>query len=367
MNDAVLEARFRDSFSSSYEDARARFVAAAERAGARLERHVLPELRGAQGESLSMDVALLGAADASSLLVLSSGVHGVEGFCGSGCQVATLGDTDLLRRMQQAGMALLLVHAVNPYGFSHLRRTNEDNIDLNRNFIDFAHPPENPGYAALHDLVIPAQWPPTAENARAIADYIAAHGQGAFRDAVMTGQSVRPDGMFYSGTAPSWSHRTLREIVRAHGANRKRMTWMDVHTGLGPYGHCEKINAGPAGSHENLRLARAVWGADVFAPWEGESVSRQARGNVLTPLFEECPQAESVGIGLEFGTRNPFALEPLRADHWLHRYPDAASPEQRVAIKRELLEAFYVDHDEWRGLVWGQCRTSLLQACQALR
>ncbi|SEA35940.1 M14 family metallopeptidase [Variovorax sp. YR216] len=363
----MTDTAVRNCFSANYAEARAKFIAAAERAGAHLEHYLLEGIPGAGGETLATDVALLGTADATSLVVLSSGVHGAEGFCGSGCQVALLHDELLLSQARDRGVALLLIHAINPYGFSHIRRTNEDNIDLNRNFIDFARPTHNPAYAGLHDLMLPAQWPPTEENARAVADYIATHGEIAFREAVTTGQSEFADGLFYSGTAPSWSNRTLRAILHRHAAQRRRIAWIDVHTGLGRCGHGEKIHAGLPGTPDNLRLTRAIWGADVVAAWEGDSTSRQVVGHAVSAVFDECPQAESVGIALEYGTRKMTAMEALRAEHWLHRYPDAATAaEQRAGIKRSLRDAFYVDDDEWRGMIAGQCRTALLQACLAL-
>ena len=92
-----------------------------------------------------------------------------------GAQVSTLHDTDLLARLEQAGVALVLVHAVNPHGFSHLHRTNEDNIDLNRNHIDFGAPlPVNAQYAEVEPLVLPATWPPTAADEAAMAALMAA-------------------------------------------------------------------------------------------------------------------------------------------------------------------------------------------------
>ena len=77
-------------FSQTYAEARDKFLAAARMRGAKLMQHVHPSARGAAGEKLSMDFALLGSADAPSLLLLISGTHGVEGFCGSGCQVALM-------------------------------------------------------------------------------------------------------------------------------------------------------------------------------------------------------------------------------------------------------------------------------------
>src|SRR5205085_4675778 len=124
-------------FASEYAEARAGFLAAAAKRGLTVETTLNP-LKGAKGEDLATDAALLGAADAPSLLILTSGTHGVEGFCGSGCQRALLDDDDMARRLEAGRVAVLVVHAVNPHGFSHLRRVNEDNVDMNRNFRDFS-------------------------------------------------------------------------------------------------------------------------------------------------------------------------------------------------------------------------------------
>jgi hypothetical protein len=72
------------------------------------------------------------------LLIVSSACHGVEGYCGSGVQVFALHDDEWRAKARDAGVAVLYIHALNPYGFSHLRRVTQENVDLNRNFHDFA-------------------------------------------------------------------------------------------------------------------------------------------------------------------------------------------------------------------------------------
>jgi hypothetical protein len=354
-------------FSGTYVEARAKFLDAATQRGAAVESFVLDAHRGALGEVLATDVALLGAVDAKKLLVVTSGTHGPEGFCGSGCQVATLNDTDLLNRLQQAGVALLLVHAVNPHGFSHLHRTNEDNIDLNRNCIDFDGPrPVNAGYAEVEPLVLPATWPPTSEDEAALAAYIAQHGLRAFRAAVTAGQYVSPNGVFYGGTAPSWSNRTVRAILRKYGAAAALIGWIDIHTGLGPYGHGEKIYPG-RNAPADIAQARAWWGADVFAPFDGVSASADVSGPVVSTVYDECPQASAALMGLEFGTLpDQQVLTRLRADTWLRSHPDAPQAQQRE-VRAQLRDAFYCDNDEWKGMVMGQTRVVLLQTLQGMK
>jgi len=354
-------------FSGTYAEARAKFLDAAADRGAAVESFVLEAHRGALGETLATDVALLGARDAQRLLIVSSGTHGPEGFSGSGVQVATLRDDELLARLQQAGVALLLVHAVNPHGFSHLHRTNEDNIDLNRNHVRFDAPlPVNAAYTEVEPFVLPATWPPTPADNAAMAAYIERHGIRAYRAAVTTGQYHSPDGVFYGGQAPSWSNGTIRAILRQYAAAARHIGWIDVHTGLGPYGHGEKIYPG-RNAAADLARARAWWGADVFAPFEGTSASADVSGPVVSTAYDECPQASVSLMGLEFGTLPAGeVLDRLRADTWLRRHPEAPAEQQR-AIRQALRDAFYCDDDVWKGMVLGQSRVVLLQTLQGLR
>ena len=171
MNDAPRH------FSQTYAEARSKFLEALAAHRTQAAQHVHPTARGRDGEDLAMDCALFGPASAERLLILSSGTHGVEGFCGSGAQNALLRDADFMSRLSSSGASLLLIHAVNPYGFSHWRRTNEDNVDLNRNFVDHAKPhPPDAGYAELHPLLVPQRWPPSAYNYLSIAAFVARRG-----------------------------------------------------------------------------------------------------------------------------------------------------------------------------------------------
>jgi hypothetical protein len=208
-------------FSSTYGEARQRFLEAAHKAAATVESRVHP-LKGAESEEIATDTAWIGPADAQNLLIISSGTHGPEGFSGSACQLALLGD-ELLGRATQRDVAILLIHAVNPFGFSHLKRTNEDNVDLNRNFNDFSKPyPDNPVYEEIHGLLVPEPWPPSAENETELATAMTRLA-GQRNPGVSSGQARHPDGLFYSGTAPAWSNRTIRSIVRKHGAGRRHI------------------------------------------------------------------------------------------------------------------------------------------------
>ena len=356
-------------FSSSYAQARQKFLHAAEQAGLQVQSALHP-LKGRDGEDLAMDVALDGAPDASRLLMLSSACHGAEGFCGSGVQVAALRDREWREFAAAQGVAVLYVHALNPYGFSHLRRVTHENVDLNRNFQDFSRPlPVNEAYRELHELLLPAEWPPTPANQDAIGRFIAERGEAAFQGAITRGQHEYPGGLFFGGTAPSWSNLTLREVLRKHGRRAGRLGWIDVHTGLGPSGVGERIYAGPDDALA-VQRARRWWDGGGSTPvtsiYDGSSTSAFLTGLMWNAAGEECPQAEYTGIALEYGTVPVLdTLQALRGEHWLHLHPQAPA-ELAGQIRQQVLDAFYTDTDEWRAAVLRQARESLFQAARGL-
>ena len=84
-------------------------------------------------------------------------------------------------------------------------------------------------------------------------------------------------------------------------------------------------------------------------------------------VYDECPQAQYTGIAMEYGTLPILEMiGALRADHWLHLHPEAPQDLQ-IAIKRQVLDAFYVDTDVWREQVVVQARQALFQAVDGLR
>jgi hypothetical protein len=353
-----------DGFAQSYAEARGKFLAAAEVVGLDVHAHRHP-LLGRDGEELAVDVARLGAADADRLLIVTSGCHGLEGFCGSGIQVALLGDAALRQQAADAGVALLFVHALNPWGFSWLRRTTQENIDLNRNFVDFHEPlPVNSGYVELARALVPATWPPPAAAEAQIADFIARHGMMAFQTAVSSGQHDDPQGLFFAGRAPSWSHVTWRHVLQDHARRCAKLAWIDLHTGLGPSGHGERIFSA---RDDAAALARAkAWWGEVTSTYDGTSTSAPLRGMAFEAIYGDCPQAEYTGIALEYGTL-PLTevMTALRADQWLENHPEAP-PEVRTKIKRATRDAFYTDTPEWKHRVVAQAREAARQAVAGL-
>jgi hypothetical protein len=338
-------------FSESYAEARTRFLEAVERAGALLESFENPIGSGPNGEALATDVALFGPADATKLLILVSGTHGVEGFAGSGAQISMI--ESLRFAALPARTAVLVVHAINPYGFAWLRRVNEDNVDLNRNSIDFgALPAPLDEFIALAPYLVPCTWAELAPAEAAIKAFVEERGFRRYQEVVSGGQYTHPDGLFYGGSRPVWSTRTFREIVSRYGRDKERLALIDLHTGLGPSGYGEPIYTG--NSEEEAERARDWYGPDMTAIHAGNSASVIVQGpmiNAVSSFFDDHEtKPEITTLALEFGTLpEEIVLDVLRAEAWMHVHGDIHfdTPVGR-ALKRRFRDAFYVDTDVWK-------------------
>ena len=353
-------------FSRDYAAARERFRSAAARAGAELSSHVLPGHAGPTGEPLAIDTARLGEARAQSALLVICGTHGIEGFAGSGCQVGLLEDR-LYEALPQSS-CLILLHALNPFGFAWQRRVNEDGVDLNRNFVDFSEPlPPSGAYEALHDWLIPAQWEGDARREADVAlmAFGQTHGMPALQAAVSGGQYTRPTGLFYGGTRESWSAVTLNRILTEMlPATVRRLGVIDLHTGLGPAGYGEPILDG-RGPEDRERAVR-WYGADVKDLAAGESVSARLVGTMARGIERMRPQVELTFIGLEFGTRPVMeVLTALRADHWLHSQTGVDAG-VRTRIQQQMRGAFLSESPAWQAAVYGRTADLALRALRGL-
>ena len=351
-------------FSKDYAEARRKFRAAAAKAGAVLKSYPHPK-KGPGGEDLATDVARIGSATAKRVLLIQSATHGVEGFCGSGAQIAWLKSGDWKRLPK--GVAVVLVHAINPYGFSWVRRVTHENVDLNRNFPDFKALPKRPAYTEIQPHIFPEKWDEDSNKARhtAFRAFVAKHGAMALQEAISGGQYGHPDGIFFGGHEATWSHRTFAEIVAKYCAKARYVAFVDLHTGLGPYGHGELISMGWPGIGQYDRNC-AWYGAAVTSPEAGSSTSAKLVGLMEQALQRMLPKSEVTSIAIEYGTYpTDEVLESLMADNWLHFRGDLASPLGR-AIKARIRRAFYPDEDDWKELVALKARLVFRRAAAGL-
>ena len=334
------------AFSPDYATARHRFRQAASGAGWSLEAHPIG-VAGPTGEELTIDVACSPAHRADKTLIVSSGIHGVEGYFGSAVQLALL---EAWIPRSAPPVRCLFLHGLNPFGFAWIRRFDEQNVDPNRNFLLAGERYEgSPArYASLDGLLNPkcppAWWQPfTLEALWAVAR----HGMPALRQAVAAGQYDFPHGLFFGGTGPSRTHRLLEENLARWLQGTRDVVHLDFHTGLGPKGACTLLIDSPLSKRQRSWLTE-WFGPDSFESSDSRSIAYDIRGGLGRWCVSGNFAPDYLFACAEYGTYGPIqVLAGLRAENQAHHWGTAAAA-STVRAKHRLMELFCPSAQAWR-------------------
>ena len=350
-------------FPKDYLTARERFRQAAARLGCDVEAYPIAA-RGPLGEELTIDVAIAPGANPERALVVSSGIHGVEGFLGSAIQHC------LLEEWMDAPPPIrcVLLHALNPFGFAWRRRVNETNIDLNRNLLLEGQPfSGSPGVYAELDGILnprrgPSRWKPlTLQLLTALARY----GMPALKQALAAGQYEYPQGLFYGGGRPSPTSEILSTHFERWLGGADRVMHLDFHTGLGAWATFKLLVEQPLSAAQSKRLSD-WFGPGSFEAASAEGVAYTARGTLGQWCVARNPTRDYVYAAAEFGT---YGLVPvlagLRAENQAQHWCDPGDPAVE-RTKRRLIELFCPRSERWRRSVLEAGRRIVAQAIGGL-
>jgi hypothetical protein len=353
------------AFSPDYVTARARFRAAASAPGYRVEAFPIGKT-GAQGEELTVEVATTGSERPARVVVVSSGLHGVEGFLGSAVQAALL-EEGLRGWTPPRGAALVMMHALDPFGFSWIRRVNEENVDLNRNFLvdgeEYRGSPAR--YAELDPLLNPP-WPPSWRDLflpRALLA-ISRHGQAALKQAIAGGQYDFPRGLFFGGHGPA----TIRGILAANlprwVGEAEQVLHVDFHSGLGRWGTHKLLVEHTMDPAREQWLARQ-FGEGVVERGDPNGISFRSRGGLGIWCQATFPDRHYDLVCAEFGTfRGLPMVTALRAENQAHHWGPPGDP-VTIAAKQKLKDAFVPPDRRWRDVVVAQGIALVRRAIEA--
>jgi len=225
-------------FSETFEESRTKWFAAMDK-HSNVEKFSLPVV-----EDLNLDIALFrGKTDQAYLHV--AGTHGAEGYAGCAVQLAVLKD---LKFDPETMPTLVFVHGLNPYGMKYNRRVNEDNIDLNRNYLtpeEFEFRKNNPNIAGYMDYdfnPVGTKYP-ILNLLHVFYIQLQTLYQVSFdllkiKTALVSSQYHMKEGVQFGGFKRAASHTQLDKFLTEQlNVQGMRKVWMvDVHTGLGPYG-----------------------------------------------------------------------------------------------------------------------------------
>jgi octopine/nopaline transport system ATP-binding protein len=316
----------------TYETFQRAFIEAAKRSNAAISTYTLEGFVGPKNEELTTDVATLGLPEAENVVVVTSGVHGVELPLGSILQCRWFGAAQEVCSTDE-NVRFVFVHALNPFGAAHGLRNDQENIDVNRNFVDFDNKPKtSESYRILANAFSPKRLNPFAlANAwrKLLTFGLLTHSISEFKQALAGGQYDFPDGLYYGGNHASWSRETWQSILKNHviAPNLQNVWHVDLHTGDGPRGKMQILVSTDAGSplHERAKLLGDTESVSLtqpaFAKLSGDVVDYWPRLN----LPENCIVTP---IAIEVGT-SEFCIEGLDVLH--------------VMITRNALKARYND------------------------
>jgi hypothetical protein len=314
------------------------------------------------GDGLSIDNYYLPSlGEQENLIVLTTGVHGIEGYIGSVMMDVFFGE--IWPGLDRQNTGVLVVANVNPYGMQNYRRYNENNVDLNRNFIldwedfdlasnqdypkvdTFLGPEGKMGNALWHELGF---WLRLAYTA-------ITQGADTVSDALLTGQYQYPQGVYYGGTEDQASTIYLKGVFdQCLDSAYANIVHIDIHSGYGPRYDMVIFNS----VFETMTEAesQAAFGYDFVIAHDSEAF--YATTGDTTDYFYRLAQQKQTGTELfstcfEFGTIGDSFLDSILSlkytvdenqNHW---YPTDNATTAQV-VWEHYLELFYPTETQWR-------------------
>ena len=354
-------------FQESYEDCRKNFLKSAAQTGkthknVRIGRFLIPSNKA---QDLSMDYMYIPALKSDRLMVLSSGIHGIEGFAGSAMQIMFL--KEILPLLGRERPSFLLLHAVNPFGFKHNRKVTENNVDLNRNS-DLS--PElfnnkNEGYKEFNALLNPTEKVDLDRMGnrffflRAVYN-IAVNGMVKLREAALRGQYEYRPGIYFGGQDFEPQIKQLQPFLRKILKDYSFISAVDFHTG---YGERAKLHFFPnPPKNNNIRDAMKALYAGYEVDYGDSDNFYVVTGDFADFVGKIYPEKRFVPMTFEYGTMDSQTtsgaiksihntiLENQGTNYGYNTKMD------RKQVQNAFREMYYPSSKVWRTLILKQTR-----------
>lgn len=350
-------------YSESYEEARTRF----RQEWPQAEHGSFP-VPNNQGEDNTVDYIYFPGAPHSKLLIITSGVHGIEGFTGSALQWNFL---EHLKEMKRPDLSLLIVHALNPYGFRHERRVTENNVDLNRN-LDVRRDLfkiKNPSYSLVRDFLNP-QVPAHFGPADRLNFYFHAginlykYSMQTLRRSVLSGQYEHPQDLYFGGRDFEPQKESFEKLVLEKAQDAPAVFLIDLHTGYGQRGTMHLY--GDSDIEINKNILGQFFPMKSIDFGEDKDFYRVTGGMVLyVGRLMQKEKKQYAGITFEFGTLNSqTTLGSLDSIYRMSRENQlvqfgSKDTSTADAIKKSFHEMFYPSDPKWRDQVLSKGQEAL--------
>lgn len=362
------------SFYNSYEEIRAHLQELTGELGVEISSYAIDE-----GDGLYIDSFYLpSTAEQTNLIVLTTGVHGIEGYIGS--VMLDVFFAEIYPSLDSADTGVLVVANVNPYGMKYFRRYNENNVDLNRNFIldwDSFDLSSNKEYPKVDTFLGPTGrigngfWHEVgfylSLGKTAITD-----GAGTISDALLTGQYEYPQGVYYGGTGDEAATVYLKDVFsQCLDSSYENIVHIDIHSGYGPRYNMVIFNS----VFETMSEAetREAFGYDFIIAHDSEDF--YATTGDTTDFFYRLAEQKQAGAELfstcfEFGTIGDAFFDTILSlkytidenrNHW---YPTDNAASARI-VHENYMELFYPTETAWREKTVADFKTATMGVLNA--
>lgn len=305
------------------------------------------------------------------LFILTSAVHGVEGYVGSAVQQMFL--NELIKEINLDNLGLLVIHGINPYGFKYKRRVTENNIDLNRNCSTDGtlYESVNSGYPDMNSMLNPNKKVDlkSAENIffklKAIYKIIR-YSMPKLRQAILQGQYNYKNGVYFGGKEIEPSIKAITPIIKSIAQNYDLVFNIDLHTGYGKRG---VLHLFPNPLEDKMKKAKIE---NIFSgnhiDWGGEDYFYTVTGDFCTYIGQIIPGKYYLTMAFEFGTLDSQVTNgAIKSIHnvilenqGIHFGYKSEVDEKNV--KNRFLEGYYPSSQSWRSKVITDAKKTLLQA-----
>ncbi len=294
------------------------------------------------------------------LILFTTGEHGIEGYVGSAMLQRFL--EIYVNQLDPTNTGLILVHAINPWGMKHKRRTNANNVDLNRNFLLNAQLIEtafNPEYDQFNPFLNPAK--PinnlsitTLFFAFQLFTFLLRYGKSAIKRITLLGQYRYPKGIFYGGDGIQQETQILMNLYRQAFQQYDLVIHLDMHTGYGPRYQMSLVNSALDG-RGSAQLAQTFNYPLVVAATEEEFYA--LRGDMIDYMYtlrnHEFPGKELYATSFEFGTYGDSSSAMMRLlrtmilENQMY-WHGARQQKTRAYITNEFIELFFPQSAQWQ-------------------
>lgn len=315
-----------------------------------------------EAENLYIDnIYLPSTGEHTNLIVLTTGVHGIEGYIGA--TMIEVFIMDILPQINRENTGILIVANVNPYGMKNYRRYNENNVDLNRNFIEdwesfdrssnkeypkvdkFLQPEGKMGNAFWHEVGFYAK----------LAKEAIFTGADTFSDALLTGQYEYPEGVYYGGNGDEVSTTYLKGVFAdCLDGEYENIVHIDIHSGYGPRYNMVIFNSVQDPTTEADAID--MYGYDYIIAQDSEEFYvtfgdttdyfyRLAKSkNSDKELLSTCFEFGTIGDGFFDSILSLKYTVDENRQHW---YPTTNKITEQM-VRENYMELFYPTEKEWR-------------------